>query len=131
MTAYLHRYSKMESFTDNTWARHRRAVELWKVRNRPYYLAQKKKLAARPAYLAHRREKYRRAKLVRSFDQAADLSTIKIYNDFKTADEGGAGRSHFGGGHSEGASFRPRLDPAPRQTEEGPGESGGCFDASG
>ena len=35
------------------------ALEKWKVANRAYYLAQKSRLAARPEYKAHRREKYR------------------------------------------------------------------------
>jgi hypothetical protein len=35
------------------------ALEKWKDTHREYYLAQKRKLAARPSYLAHRREKYR------------------------------------------------------------------------
>ena len=37
----------------------RRAVEDWKVRNRDYYLEQKRALAARPEYLAKRRYMYR------------------------------------------------------------------------
>ena len=35
------------------------ALEKWKDTHREYYLAQKRKLAARPSYLAHRRERYR------------------------------------------------------------------------
>ena len=35
------------------------SLERWKIANREYYLAQKRRLAARPEYKAHRREKYR------------------------------------------------------------------------
>ena len=35
------------------------SLERWKENNRAYYLAQKSRLAARPEYKAHRREKYR------------------------------------------------------------------------
>ena len=37
----------------------RQAVERWKANNYSYYLAQKRTLAARPEYKAHRREMYR------------------------------------------------------------------------
>ena len=40
----------------------RAAVESWKTRNRDYYLAQKRKLASRPEYLAHRRTVYQMKK---------------------------------------------------------------------
>ncbi len=46
--------------------------ELWKARNRAHYPAQKRRLAARPEYLARRRERYARSK-----DRAKDLSTRK------------------------------------------------------
>ena len=36
----------------------RRAVERWKAAHREYYLAQKRQLASRPEYLAHRRDVY-------------------------------------------------------------------------
>ena len=35
------------------------ALQRWKEKNREYYLAQKRKLAARPEYKKHRREMYR------------------------------------------------------------------------
>ena len=35
------------------------SLERWKIANREYYLAQKRRLAGRPEFLAHRREKYR------------------------------------------------------------------------
>jgi len=37
----------------------RSACERWKQQNREYYLEQKKRLAARPEYKAHRREMYK------------------------------------------------------------------------
>ena len=41
-----------------TVLKRRRAVERWKAANREYYLAQKRRLASRPEYLAHRRAIY-------------------------------------------------------------------------
>ena len=35
------------------------SLERWKIANREYYLAQKRRLAGRPEFLAHRRVKYR------------------------------------------------------------------------
>ena len=40
--------------------RRRAACERWKIAHREYYLAQKRKLANRPEYKAHRRETYKR-----------------------------------------------------------------------
>ena len=37
----------------------RSACERWKQQNRDYYLEQKRRLAARPEYKAHRREMYK------------------------------------------------------------------------
>lgn len=37
----------------------RRACERWKQQNREYYLEQKRRLAARPEYKAHRRDMYK------------------------------------------------------------------------
>ncbi len=39
--------------------RRRVACEKWKIANRDYYLEQKRRLASRPEYKAHRREMYR------------------------------------------------------------------------
>ena len=39
--------------------RRRAACERWKINHRDYYLEQKRRLAARPEYKAHRREMYR------------------------------------------------------------------------
>ena len=57
--------------------KHRDAVEKWKENNREYYLMQKRMLAARPEYLAIRRERYR----VRKNDENLFLSTNKLKND--------------------------------------------------
>ena len=40
----------------------RATVESWKIRNREYYLKQKRDLAHRPEYLAHRRDIYQQRK---------------------------------------------------------------------
>ena len=40
----------------------RATVESWKIRNREYYLKQKRELASRPIYLAHRRDIYQQRK---------------------------------------------------------------------
>lgn len=40
------------------WDKRRAAVERWKLKNRDYYLEQKRRLAARPEYLAKRRALY-------------------------------------------------------------------------
>ena len=42
-----------------TPSKKRIACERWKQQNREYYLEQKRRLAARPEYKAHRREMYR------------------------------------------------------------------------
>ena len=42
-----------------TYVKRRLACERWKARNREYHLEQKRCLAARPEYKAHRREIYK------------------------------------------------------------------------
>ena len=44
---------------DGRILKQRQAVERWKANNRERYLEQKRTLAARPEYKAHRREMYR------------------------------------------------------------------------
>ena len=44
---------------ENLWSKKRFACERWKINNRERYLEQKRILAHRPEYLAHRRTKYR------------------------------------------------------------------------
>ena len=49
----------MENMKDLArWQKGRAAVERWKAKNRDYYLQQKRQLASRPEYLAHRRAVY-------------------------------------------------------------------------
>ena len=49
----------MEGIKEFTrWQKARAAVERWKANNREYYLTQKRSLASRPEYLAHRRGVY-------------------------------------------------------------------------
>ena len=64
-------------------------MERWKRAHYAYYLAQKRRLAARPEYLAHRREMYR-AK--RSKTQSTSLSTSKSLHEYQETYE----RSHHG-----------------------------------
>ena len=59
------------------WQKHRESVERWKENNREYYLMQKRRLAARPEYLAKRREMYR----MRKNDEKLILSTNKLKDD--------------------------------------------------
>ena len=76
---------RMAPIRDARWMKHRASVEKWKLAHWEYYTAQKRRLAARPAYLAHRRACYR-AK--RSKREQIDLSTMEILNDIETTDEG-------------------------------------------
>ena len=76
---------RMAPVRDERWVKHRAAVEIWKLRHYEYYFAQKRRLAARPEYLAHRRDLYR-AK--RSMREQSDLSTIQTLNDIETTNEG-------------------------------------------
>ena len=46
------------------WQKARAAVERWKANNREYYLTQKRSLASRPEYLAHRRAVYQKRRQV-------------------------------------------------------------------
>ena len=64
----------MDALAETRWAKHRRSVERWKVANREHYLSQKRRLAHRPEYLAHRRAMYA-ARLVRSLTRDPSLST--------------------------------------------------------
>ncbi len=43
----------------HSFMRRRAACEKWKIAHREYYLEQKRRLATRPEYRAHRREMYR------------------------------------------------------------------------
>ena len=74
---------KMATLSDR-WIKRREAVEKWKVMHYAYYLEQKRRLAHRPEYLAHRRALY---KARRSDARSACLSTIEILNEFEETDE--------------------------------------------
>ena len=91
---------KMAPLRDERWVKHRAAVEIWKLRHYEYYIAQKRRLAARPQYLAHRRACYR-AK--RSKREESDLSTMEILNDIETSDERSDRPPHPGRGAAAGA----------------------------
>ena len=103
---------------DEKWRKHRLAVERWKVRNRQKYLAQKRALAARPEYLALRRERYRTKKELRSCAGQQDLSAMINYlvDESETGDEEfrgpsdqrGTGATSTQGGNWIGA--RPRQE---------------------
>ena len=67
----------MTMLRDVKWQKHRDAVERWKQNNREYYLAQKRRLASRPEYLAIRRQMYR----ARKNDEKLFLSTNKINDE--------------------------------------------------
>ena len=115
----------MELVKDTNWAKHRRSVELWKVRNRQYYLCQKRRLSSRPEYLAHRREMYR---AVRPIDQTPYLSTnqtLDLQHDAPQSNEEGAGFSHRGRSDTENPEEWSRANTAVRQAAEGIGLAGG------
>ena len=84
-----------EMLRDERWRKRRIAVELWKARNREYYLAQKRACAARPEYLALRRERYRLRKMTaRLCAEQADLSANKkLFDEFETGDKKFCGSS--------------------------------------
>ena len=66
------------------WVKRRCAVERWKLKNREYYLRQKRELAGRPEYLAHRRAMYA-SKHARPNAVLPDLSTT--INDYAERNE--------------------------------------------
>ena len=116
----------MVTIKDARWLKHRQSVELWKVRNRGYYLGQKRRLAHRPEYLAHRREMYRAARpSAQTFHLSTTQNILDLQNDASEANEAGAGRSHRSWGDAEGAPIRARANIAVRQAEKSAGESGG------
>ena len=65
------------------WLRRRESVERWKMEHYEYYLEQKRRLAHRPEYLAHRRAMYR---VARSKSQSVRLSTSKTLNELEEAE---------------------------------------------
>ena len=79
---------RMMAIEQARWQKHRAACERWKKANYAYYIAQKRECAHRPAYLAHRREKYAARQLqLRSDAQDFSGDTNKSLNDIETCDE--------------------------------------------
>jgi len=74
----------MTLLRDERWAKHRAACERWKQLHYDYYLWQKRQLATRTEYLAHRRQMYRTR---RSNAEPTDLSTNKFLNDYSSQDQ--------------------------------------------
>ena len=82
------RVKQMMAIEQAKWQKHRAACERWKRQHYEYYLAQKRECAHRPAYLAHRREKYAARQLqLRSDAQDFSGDTNKSLNDIETCDE--------------------------------------------
>ena len=113
------------------WARHRLAVERWKIRNYDYYLQQKRELAARPEYLAHRRRMYALRKAARSSDQTADLSTQESLHELEETGERTDQRLDSSGSAATSAPIGNRFDTAQWAPEEGVGGSEREADGSG
>ena len=59
------------------WLRRRACAERWKENNRAYYLAQKRRLAARPEYLAKRRQQHA-MRVARERDAAMRCATGQL-----------------------------------------------------
>ena len=73
---------------ETKWQKHRASCELWKLNNRERYLRVKRECAARPAYLARRRELYQaKRSSPQPTTQSVDLSTSRNIHDAKTATE--------------------------------------------
>jgi hypothetical protein len=72
---------------DARWVKHRISVERWKLANYQFYLSQKRRLAHRPEYLAHRRAMYAQKKAARSNPIVGNLSTQEIINESEKTDE--------------------------------------------
>ena len=106
---------------DARWVKHRGAQERWKTMNRERYLQQKRELASRPAYLAHRRAMYRQRLSVRSVGDQVPLSTWKDEYDVETTDEIGDRSGHTGRGGTESPPLRPWSGLTLRETAEGLG----------
>ena len=75
---------------ETKWQKRRASCELWKQNNRERYLRVKRECAARPAYLARRRELYQAKRSLhrsRPTTETKDLSTSRNLHDDKTATE--------------------------------------------
>ncbi len=116
---------------DARWVKHRVAVERWKSHNYQYYLAQKRRLAARPDYLAHRRAMYRLRRPARQSSELQVLSTNQILDELEETNQRADQRLHRGWSATEGAPIGNRPGAAQRAPEESAGEPSGAADASG
>ena len=116
---------------DARWVKHRVAVERWKSSNYQYYLAQKRRLAARPEYLAHRRAMYLLRHPVRPGSEQEDLSTRENLHELEESNERSNQHLYRGWSATEGAPIGNRPGAAQRAPEESAGEPSGSADASG
>ena len=80
----------MDLSPETLWAKRRRSQECWKAVNYQRYIMQKRRLAGRPEYLAHRRATYAAKRLARSMTRDPSLSTSQI-NDNEETNETTAG----------------------------------------
>ena len=99
----------MAPLRDERWTRHRAAVERWKYAHYEYYLWQKRQLATRPEYLAHRRAMYRAR---RSKTESIDLSTNKLLNEHSSQEQTTTGQAHTEPDAAEGPTQRDRTGTA-------------------
>ena len=74
----------MDALAETRWTKRRRSQERWKAINYERYLLQKRRLAGRPEYLAHRRATYAANRLVRSMTRTLSLSTDQTDDDEET-----------------------------------------------
>ena len=104
---------------DARWVKHRISVERWKLAHYQFYLEQKRRLAHRPEYLAHRRAMYAQKKAARSNLHFESLSTL--INDIEKTDEITDRSSDRSWSGTEGASQWPRVDLTLRAPTQGVG----------
>ena len=74
----------MDALAETLWTKRRRSQERWKVVNYERYLLQKRRLAGRPEYLAHRRATYAAKRLARSMTRTLSLSTDQTDDNEET-----------------------------------------------
>ena len=94
----------MAAVRDTRWVKHRISVERWKLTHYTYYLEQKRRLAHRPEYLAHRRAMAAQKRAARSDPQFESLSTQEIIYESEETDENRNRSGHRSWGGAEGAS---------------------------
>ena len=74
----------MDALAETRWTKRRRSQEHWKAINYERYLLQKRRLAGRPEYLAHRRATYAAKRLARSMTRDPSLSTSQTNDNEET-----------------------------------------------